>query len=313
MKKIMAVLATLMLVLPFTGVKAATTIDGSVREYKVGDVVNFYKNQQEKNEANPNSGFTTIILSTEKVDGKYIKTLGSAPFDTQDVYYDPNLDSEPTATVRPNHVSYIEQYISPYTLDSAKDIHSNIRYITLEELQTAFGATYDQATDTYVIDAAKWGKVFIDNGFTANINASKGFYTSTYDVANDYVWVVTYKYDSTDLSTANITDIIVKKVSMDNNEYGYLPVIYFDETYDCHYVESQEDYACYACGEDYTWTEVGKQAETCTLVESIKTKSKCAKNVKTGIEEYALEFVGIIAVCAVALVIVKRKELFRSI
>lgn len=307
MKKIMAILTALMLVLPFTGVNAATRVNGSVREYQVGDEINFYRSAAEKATGSTQAGQSTIVIDTEKVDGKYIKVLAVAPFVTSDLYFDENIEDAPTATVRKNHISHIEQ-ISEYPWESAKDLTSTLTYISLEEVKSAFGATYDQTTDTYVIDATKWGEILSTAAF-----GSKGFYTSTYDIENNYVWAVTFEYDSTDIATANVNGIVVKKVAMDKSEYAYVPVVYFDETYDCHYVETTENYACYSCGEDYTWIEVGKQAETCTLVEKAKTKKDCIKTIPTGVEEYILEFVGIVAICVVALVIVKRKELFRGI
>ena len=59
--------------------------------------------------------------------------------------------------------------------------------------------------------------------------------------------------------------------------------------------------------------KIGEQGENCKLVEKVTAKSKCVKSPKTGVEEYIVEFIAVAGVCGVALVIAKRKDLFRSI
>lgn len=317
-KGLKAFLAMLIAVIPFTAVSAATNINGSVREYQVGDEVNFYRNDEEKATGRQDAGLTTVVLSTEKKDGKYVKSLVmGSPFGTSQPYYDKNLPAEePMQIVKRDHKSEIDR-TSTYTWDSALKVGEegkkelDLAYISLDELVAAFGATKKE-DGTYTIDVAKWGKLF-EIGSVGS-RASKGFYTSTYDIEKDTVWVVEYTWKDGDYTTGSIEGITVKTVAMnESNEYAYIPVVYFDETYDCHYVESAKQYACYSCDSTYTWTEVGTQAETCTLVENVNAKKDCATTVPTGVEDYILEFAGVAAICAVALVIVKRKDLFRSI
>ncbi len=313
MKRIMAFLAIFMVIMPYVKVHAATTINGSVRDYQVGDEVNFYRSDEEKKTGNQNAGQTTIVLSTERVDGKYIKVLAFAPFGGTDPYYDKKTDQKPLDTVRKMHISNIGQ-ASAYPWESAKDLQTTLTYITLQEVIDVFGATKDAGTDTYTIDVAKWGEIFA----TAAVGsyASKGIFTGTYDVDADTVWVIEFEYDSEDLATRKMNKITVKKETMTNNaNFGYLPVVYFDETYDCHYAEEdvQDEYACYSCDDEYIWTQIGDQAENCELVPDIKVKANCAKNPETGVKEYLLEFIAVAGICGLAIVLIKRKDLFKTI
>ena len=140
------------------------------------------------------------------------------------------------------------------------------------------------------------------------IGSSKGVFTQTID--GDNVWVINVTKDNNEVTTA----ITVEKVPYATaTDYTAVPVVYVDKTYDCTEKQIQNTYACYQCGEDYTWTKIGEQADTCKLVDSITVKSKCVKGPKTGVEEYILEFIAVAGVCGVALVIAKRKDLFRSI
>lgn len=226
------------------------------------------------------------------------------------------LKKNPTTLAKKNHISHIEKGLN-YTLDSARhdaDTNLELEYIGLDELISVFGAT-EKADGTYSIDATKWGKTFKEL-FGLGKHMSKGFFTGTYDKAKNTVWTVVYTWSGeyTD-PDSTITDITVKEVPMSSNEYAYVPVLYFDKTYECinRQVEEKEEMACYSCEDDYKWLTVGSQAETCKLVENVLTQSTCVKSVQTGVEDYILEFVGLAAVCGVALVIAKRKDLFRSI
>lgn len=322
MKKILTMIAAIsMMLVTFTNVKAFEIVNCAVNNkcyvYKAGDVVNFYKNGEEADSGDVNAGITSVVLSDNGSNDQYVRVLAAMPFGTSDVYFDANAETEPTSLVKKDHISYIEKSLN-YTLDSARhDADSNLEleYIGLDELISVFGAT-EKADKTYSIDATKWGKVFEEN-FAVGSHMSKGFYTGTYDKTKGTVWTVVYTWSSAELTDPNrkITDITVKEVSMNNNEYAYVPVVYFDKTYECinRQVEEKEEMACYSCEDDYKWLAVGSQAETCKLVENVLSQSTCVKSVQTGVEDYILEFVGLASICGVALVIAKKKDLFRSI
>lgn len=300
MKKIMSILALVLLVIPFTSVNAIT---GNYYVYSVGDEVNFYTS------SNDHTGQSTIIVSDEGADSQYVKALALSAFGGN-VFYDARLDAGKTKVTEyeffKEHVSMINSSAEgwPY----AKDLSTTMDYITLDELKTVFGATSTDGGVTYKIDAAKWGAKL-----NIIVSSKKGFYTST--VVGDNVWVVEFTYDNpTDLEKRNITDITVKQVpKADNTDYAGLPVAYFDKTYDCVERQNKEEYACYQCGEEYTWTKKGAQASTCTLVENVTSKNSCVVSPKTGIADYAVELISLAAVCGLALVLVNRKDLFKQI
>lgn len=300
MKKIMSILALIMLVIPFTSVNAIT---GNYYVYTVGDEVNFYTSNNDK------TGQSTIVLKDDGSNSQYVKTLALAPFASSTGLYDPVIDKNATRVEDyaffKEHVAEI--YASGEGWPHAKDISSNMTYITLDELKSVFGATSNDGGVTYNINAAKWGAKL-----NVIVTSQKGFFTST--VVGNNVWAVEFTYDKpNDLENRNITAITVKLVDRTSHEYAGLPVVYFDKTYDCTTRTNQDEYACYQCGTDYTWTKKGSQANTCTLVEDVTSKNKCVVSPKTGIEEYALELISLAAVCGLALVLVKRKDLFKQI
>lgn len=66
MKKIMSILALVLLVIPFTSVSAIT---GNYYVYSVGDEVNFYTS------SNDTTGQSTIILKDEGAGSQYVRAL----------------------------------------------------------------------------------------------------------------------------------------------------------------------------------------------------------------------------------------------
>lgn len=350
MKKLMALLTAFTLVLPFANVKAEEVItDCSVNNscfvYKPGDEVNFYRSEAERQANNKESGQTTIILEDAGASSKYVKVLALSPFVTTEVYYDSKVETTPTTHVKDAHKTAITKAAEDageYPWSSAKQASNGeieLEYITLNQLKNVFGATLT-ADGTYTIDATKWAKEFEIVFDAANateelakeINASttataaekeqakellanaarmkKGFYTGEYDLKTNKVWAVEYTLNTVG---DKINAITVKQVDMNTNTYSYLPVVSFDKTYDCHTRVNQVEMGCYSCDNDYKWLEVGTQAATCTLVPEITAKGSCVKAVKTGVEDYILEFGCIVALCGIALVVAKKKDLFRSI
>ena len=78
-------------------------------------------------------------------------------------------------------------------------------------------------------------------------------------------------------------------------------------------VEDCVPQSCYLCNNEYVWAKDGKQDPTCTKVDTISKEADCRKNPKTGVESHILEFAIVAALCAIALLVVKRKDLFRTI
>lgn len=300
MKRLMAFLMILMLVMPFAGVNAENA-DSDWHVYGPGEEVNFYMYEGD------DVGVTTIILSDEGSTAQYAKVLVTGfSTNSSDSYADTVLGESATPFEKTGAYKTLLSAINdraqgfPYALDLANNLH----LITLDELKTVFGATLEE--DVYKIDVEKYGKAF-----EAYHGSKEGFFTET--VEGDEVWVVKFTYDG----EHNITDITVEKEPITSNAYDLVPVVYFDKTYDCTERESgneeDKDYACYSCDNDYTWTVVGEQADNCTLVETINAKADCVKNPETGLEDYIVEFLVIAGICVGALIIVKRKELFRGV
>lgn len=193
MKKIIAVLMMLLVVVPFISAKA---IEGNYYVYGKGDEVNFYTYEGDT------VGSRTIILSDEGANSQYVKTLVTGFMMTTPYAELPEQSADITqfknTLAYSNLKSELEGRLNgmPY----ARNLDEELSLITLDELIDVFGAT--QNGDTYTIDATKWGNVF------RNIESSKeGMFTQTLADNNTKVWVV--KFPKTD--AGEVTSITVEK------------------------------------------------------------------------------------------------------
>lgn len=327
MKKIRLMAILMLLVIPFVGVKAETAFNS----YKAGDLVNFYSTDDEYKagqEGSEDVGLFTLALEDSSESSQYLRSLAfqvtyGAAFDTN------KLDNTNSAYRLALQYLNTEGVTSPYVKNPSES--GNLDFIKLEELIDVFGATYDQASESYSIDVDKWGTTFIKLAdliaaqkiayeLTGNSTLAEfGFYTGTVTEDGNYVWVVVFESDLSPANTENykITGMkVVKQLITDvpNIIYAEVPVLYFDKTYDCHAKkEVVKTYACYKCNEtEYSWLENGTQAETCSLVEGAASQADCVKPVKTGIEDYALYVIAIIAIGTLGLIVIKRKALFQN-
>ena len=87
--------------------------------------------------------------------------------------------------------------------------------------------------------------------------------------------------------------------------------MYFNKSYDCHNGGKKENARCYLCDGKYFWYKDGEQPTTCT--DAKRPKAQCVNNAKTGIETYAAELGIAAGICVIALVVIKRKEVFNRI
>ena len=128
-----------------------------------------------------------------------------------------------------------------------------------------------------------------------------------------------YLADFTFDANGNISDIVLTPAADDANvkgNYMVLPTFYVNKTADCH--EEEVPTKCYKCVNEngkyiFKWVKEGTQDARCEEVKDITSKDSCSELVKTGIESHILEFAIVAALCAIALIVVKRKDLFKTI
>lgn len=299
MKKLLGILMAILVVVPLVGVKA---IEGNYYTYKVGDEVNFYMY-----EGDP-TGSRTIILQDEGASSQYVRALvtgvyyaSSHPW-VEEIDINSGVDPADFKQV-PGYrelQSQMDLMIGGATYARNKAEETSL--ITLEDLINVFGAT--QSGDIYTIDWAKWGHVF-----SSIPTSALGIYTQTVSHDKKNIWVVKFQRND----ALEVTGATVEQVSVGEGNYAYIPVLYVDKTYDCVERDGKDKFACYECDDDYVWSAIGEQAETCNLIEKVKVERECVKNVKTGIDQYFVQFGVIAGVCALALVAVNRKNLFKKI
>ena len=104
MKKLMAILAAISLVIPFANAKAEEGITQcSVSEscfvYTVGDEVNFYRSEEERKQGGQNAGITSIILEDEGKGSQYVKVLALGMYGTSTPYYDSKAENTPASLI----------------------------------------------------------------------------------------------------------------------------------------------------------------------------------------------------------------------
>lgn len=309
MKRVMAIVMMLILLVPFFNVKA---IEGNYYVYNKGNEVNFYTYEGDT------TGSTTIILGDPGADSKYVKTLVLGVTAPSATPYAEAIDiSNGDITIFKNTPGYttllneINDKIkgAPY----ARNVADELSLITLDELIDVFGATADG--DKYVIDVDKWGPTFSRIEVDLEGVPKNGIYTQTVVDDAKNVWVVKFPKNA----AGDVTSITVEKQPVDSPEtWGLIPVLFLDKTYDCVERENKEEYACYVCksGDDkYIWTATTDERigiDECDIVLD-KTKSTCVESPSTGVEEYFLEFAIVVVICGVALIVLKKKDLFKSI
>lgn len=311
--KLLAIIMALAAVVP-TIAKA----DG-YGEYKKGEERNFYRSVTDS------QGTQVMILEDSDTDSKFVKSwlIGSGVKPTEQPYID--LTTTTDVSLFSNRTAYktIKDELNLNGFEFSKDttyhntvededgkpIEGNLTLISVDEIKDIFGVNQDNTiTSEFAIKVFSTLKEHQDQARVAEVGAFKGFFTST--VEGTDVYVVEMVKDAND----KITSAVLKKVPYaTTNDYDYIPVLYLNKEQDCNKKQTEQKYACYSCGEDYTWTTVGSQADTCTLVETVTSKANCVKSPKTGVKEYALEFAVVAGIGLAVLAVVKRKDLFRSI
>ena len=148
-------------------------------------------------------------------------------------------------------------------------------------------------------------------------------------------------------------EITPATASDSNKTYMFLPTLYANKTADCHDAPSPMCYVCTTdAGTEYKWTTDGtgctaypdaktvdeckkkscykcvnkngkfyfvwarpndKKVENCEEQTEITSENDCSELVKTGVESHILEFAIVAALCVIALIVVKRKDLFKTI
>ncbi len=308
MKKMLSILMAILVIVPLVGVRA---IEGNYYTYGVGDEVNFYMYEGDS------TGSRTIILSDEGANSQYVRALvtgvsyaSSSPW-LEDPELHPTIDPADFKQVPAYKELQSVMNIKIGGASFARNAAEDTSLLTLDDLINVFGA--QQNGSIYTIDWAKWGHVFREMPTSA-----LGIYTQTLSSDKKNIWVVKFqKNDAGEVTNATVEQVPIDQGNFVNGSptttYAYMPVLYVDKTKDCIERDAADKFACYECDDDYVWTEVGTQGASCKKIDKIKVQKSCVKNVKTGIDEYFVQFGMIAGVCALALVIVNRKNLFKSV
>lgn len=334
MKKTKSLLLLLAGLLLFPAVAKA-----DYKVYSVGEYVNFIVNAsgEEKLKAGDtdNAGLGTLVIEPkDKATNEYVRA--AAMLITNGSEYSPlevdGVDGIVTDIKKTNvwqtakgTLMLNTQIDSKYIKDINGNDTENFNFISLADL-VALGADKD---NDYYLELSETKNIgayaLFYNMLLKSTDGNKGYnYYYLNDIDNtdetDSKWWILEIIENE--AGSDVTGIKAKAVSvndlMTNEEYtskvGVISVLSFKKDFDCH---ANVKKACYRCKTDkenvfkFVWTQEGTQAEGCELT-TYNDESKCYKNPETGVMDYAFEIIGVIAVCACGLVVLKKNDFFRA-
>ena len=184
-------------------------------------------------------------------------------------------------------------------------------------------------------------------GLTSVMN---GFYVVDDTASTKKMLIARYTVENDKIKSIKISAIASTDV---DKQYAIYPTAYANKTADCHETVNPMCYVCKTeSGTEYKWTADGtgctaypkaktvdeckpkkcykcvnekgkyvfkwvlpgdKSVAKCEEVKEITSENDCSELVKTGVESHILEFAIVAALCVIALIVVKRKDLFKTI
>ena len=184
---------------------------------------------------------------------------------------------------------------------------------------------------------------------TSLTSFTNGFYVV--DTAASKLYVAKYTVQNDEIKSIKISEYVA--ATDGDVAYTVIPTAYANKTADCHETVNPMCYVCKTeSGTEYKWTTDGtgctaypkaktvdeckpkkcykcvnekgkfvfkwvlpgdKSVEKCEEVKEITSENDCSELVKTGVESHILEFAIVAALCVIALIVVKRKDLFKTI
>lgn len=330
--KLLGVLLLAVLLAP-TLVNAA----GDYKTYRNFEQVNFLTNETEyKASKEPGAkledfGTHTLVLKDEGSKAEYVKAMTLSMVGGTGTIV--SKENSPLVAAR-NAISDLitragKSFVSPYVKDFNGANNTNVGLISIDDIKNVFNVKLEEGKDSYDLDLSNkdyMAVMFVlgthvedaynkdKSSGTLNATPVLGLYTETTDETG--VWVL--EFATPDRDKEKIDKVTLRHVSYEellDHYYFVAPTLYFGKQYDCHYDEKN---ACYKCptGDEknpfkFVWTKEGTQDSSCELT-TYTDQSKCYKNPETGVVDYALEIIGVVAVCACGLVILKKKDFFRA-
>ena len=294
--------------------------------YTSGDYINFAGNEDDWNAFQTNedeylnrTGNGTIYIGeSDKKDehnNKYLRVINLFGY-SSDAFANTEQDPVVDTTVGSPYMTLVgnvrESVKSPYGYASTA-AGVDVDVATLEDLTAVFGVSSLNDTVELTGDV----KTFFGEMFT--VIPKDVIYVGTKTaVPNSTTNIYALKVEKTNNEITSIKLVSVNKAG-EGSQYGHLllPVVLMNEAYVCE-AGTEETYSCYECpttGDqtEYTWKKDGSQDAACKKIDTITTKAKCAKNSKTGVDNYLIPSAIILGVCAIVLTVVKRKDAFKAI
>lgn len=226
----------------------------------------------------------------------------------------------------------VDEYTFPHLNEATLLDRNGQAQSLLDELDNVFGVSSD------CFESSRNGILLADRiGVTS---------TTTVGTPGAKYWIIKLTYDAND----KVTDAKIVAVDWVDppKAYTIVPMVYFNKSADCHQTTPPGE-MCYICGDEYKWLTKGDH-EGCTEYPKAKKEEECFKKVCykcageeegkfkyiidkfgnpdyascevvpdgecspiTGQKSYILEFAIVAALCAISLLVVKRKDLFRTI
>ena len=321
MKKLFACLVALLAIAP---------VVANAASYTKGDYINFagnseewelFKNAPDSYALNYTGNGTIYIEDSNKTDDaghKYLRVINLFAL-SQDSLVSVSSNPITSATVYTEAVTGLRESIkSPYGYATDASTGIDVDIATATDIKTLFGVDTVGQEVTLTGDMKTFfGEVFasLGSGKTTLYMATKTASTTSGKESTHVVGLkITKSGDA--ISKIELADVL-KEGGEEGAAYSVFPVVLMNEAYVCS-AGTEETYSCYECpttGDqtEYVWKVTGSQDAACKVVDTVTTKSNCAKNAKTGVDSYLIPAAIILGVCAIVLTVVKRKDAFRAI
>lgn len=347
MKKILAAIAMLLVAVPFVKANALNETT-NYYNYKKGQIVNFYSNKA-KEDKHLSEATEVFIVEDKDTSDRFVKVwfLGGYASDQRPVRrmiatgapyttfrnYKSDTDRNNPYVASINYLNndgfetgLQDDAAGNYFYDFDDDA-KGLDLLTIAELKAILGEDMVKESETkytinnkVIVNREEAQVKFYDEleKMIAVMNKTGVEGYTTYwlgDVTSDKkVWALQLTLDANN----KITAVTVEPLTYDDTDGATNPArafawtMYANKTADCHKEEVKKHcYKCKATEEGkFTWiitTENDSKIETCEIVPD----AEC--NPKTGSKSHLLEFSIVAALCAISLLVVRRKDLFRTI
>jgi hypothetical protein len=264
--------------------------------HSIGDYVNFYVSEEEKNAGIPDSqakGLTGFVLTnTDGSSEKYIKTalmgmtvpdMGSYINPDQAGYDLPQLQSmfqqafKSIATNKNTGEPYLGDFSQATDTSKGIDLLSKADIMTMFELEGTCDAGCNLTIENHKGTWGMFGSTLAGlHDAYINTTGDDFKYIALKETEGNTAWVIELSYTTNSYGSSEIAGAVLKKASFSDigSKSFFIPVLYMNKEMECH--EQEYKSMCYDCSGTYKWLMEGSsEASACTAVPGKTSEAEC--------------------------------------